>query len=241
MFHAADARWYHRQSDVLRANSKGGVRECAWRGDPAGGRARRRARPACGPTPPKRGYSDLPKHSELGRCIGLRRVILQISKLQLQLLQQRAAFGRLAKMLVPQLLDRELELLDQLRKPALDLSDIVRPDSPRVVITEASWWGQSRHGHWSCSAAPSSQAPTPHRGAPKAWSLTANARTERSSSYRDTGHRRILSERSSTRFYRSARTAPAASASAAKRGARSVRSIACSVVTSLDHRRSSAQ
>jgi hypothetical protein len=39
----------------------------------------------------------------------------------------------------------------------------------------------SRHGRPVCSAAPSSQAPTPHSGAPKARGLTAKARTERSS------------------------------------------------------------
>ena len=50
-----------------------------------------------------------------------------------------------------------------------------------MVASGASSRGQCRHGHKICSAAPSSQAPTPHCGAPKARGLTAKARTERSS------------------------------------------------------------
>src|SRR5439155_23683182 len=46
---------------------------------------------------------------------------------------------------------------------------------------QASLGTHSRHGRPVCSAAPSSQAPTPHSGAPKARGLTAKARTERSS------------------------------------------------------------
>jgi hypothetical protein len=54
-----------------------------------------------------------------------------------------------------------------------------------------------------CSTALSGQAPKPHSGAPKAWSLTAKARIEQSSICRDAGCQRTLSERLSTRFYNS--------------------------------------
>src|SRR5438445_13046887 len=65
-----------------------------------------------------------------------------------------------------------------MRKPVLDLSDIVERVSPVVAVITGV---HRRHGRPVCSAAPSSQAPTPHSGAPKARGLTAKARTERSS------------------------------------------------------------
>src|SRR5262245_40627176 len=63
------------------------------------------------------------------------------------------------------------------RKPALDLSDVVRQRVSFGTVLEADW----RHGRRVCLAASSGQAPTPHSGAPKARGLTAKARTERSS------------------------------------------------------------
>jgi hypothetical protein len=55
------------------------------------------------------------------RCgLSLRRVLLKVSELQLELVQQCAALGALSELLVPQLLDRELELLDQ-QAPRLGL------------------------------------------------------------------------------------------------------------------------
>src|SRR5262245_56762072 len=50
------------------------------------------------------------------------------------------------------------------------------PPSSLARIVVRQW----QHGYSICSAAPSNQAPTPHCGAPKARSLTAKARTERS-------------------------------------------------------------
>ena len=49
------------------------------------------------------------------RGLGLRGILFQVGELQLELLEQRAAFRGLAEPLVPQLGDRELELLDQQR------------------------------------------------------------------------------------------------------------------------------
>ena len=49
-----------------------------------------------------------------------------------------------------------------------------------------------RHGCPICLVAPRSQAPKPHRGAPKARDLTAKARTELPSIRRKTNSRRIL-------------------------------------------------
>ena len=49
----------------------------------------------------------------LRRGLSLRRVLLKIGELQLELVQQCAALGGLSELLVPQLLDREFELLDQ--------------------------------------------------------------------------------------------------------------------------------
>ena len=49
----------------------------------------------------------------LRRGLGLRGVLLQIGKLQLELVQQCSALRGLSELLVPQLPDRELELLDQ--------------------------------------------------------------------------------------------------------------------------------
>ena len=58
--------------------------------------------------------------------------------------------------------------LEQLRKPAFHLSDVVRYSCS--IVREAHW----RRGRRVCLAASSGQAPTPHSGVPK-------ARTERSS------------------------------------------------------------
>src|SRR5260370_29528418 len=69
--------------------------------------------------------------------------------------------------------------LSDLRKPALDLSDVVRERC--AFNTGASLRTHWRHGRGVCSATPSGQAPTPHDGALKARGLTAKARTERSS------------------------------------------------------------
>ena len=75
------------------------------------------------------------------------------------------------------LLDLIPELAPKVKKPALHLSDIVR--QPCTVINRSIVVRHWRHGHWTCSAAPSGQAPTPHCGAPQARGLTAKARTER--------------------------------------------------------------
>jgi len=48
-------------------------------------------------------------HHRLGLC----RIRFQISKLKLKLIEQRSPFRGLTKPIVPQLPDRELELLDQ--------------------------------------------------------------------------------------------------------------------------------
>jgi hypothetical protein len=54
-----------------------------------------------------------------------------------------------------------------LRKPAFDLSDVVRHSCSIVSALAARSPG--------CSGAPSGQAPMPHSGAPKARGLTATA------------------------------------------------------------------
>jgi hypothetical protein len=47
------------------------------------------------------------------RGLGLRRILFQVGKLQFKLIEQRATLRGLPELFVPQLLDRELELLDQ--------------------------------------------------------------------------------------------------------------------------------
>ena len=51
----------------------------------------------------------------------MRRILFQVGKLQFQLTKQRAALRGLPELLVPQLLDRELEFLNQ-QRPGLGLS-----------------------------------------------------------------------------------------------------------------------
>ena len=59
------------------------------------------------------------RHRNLVGCghlccrLGLPGVLLEIGELQLELIQQRSALRGLSELLVPQLLDRQLELLDQ--------------------------------------------------------------------------------------------------------------------------------
>ena len=52
------------------------------------------------------------------RRLGLRRILFQLGELQLELIEQRAALRGLPEPLVPQLGDRELQLLDQQRAVA---------------------------------------------------------------------------------------------------------------------------
>ena len=57
----------------------------------------------------------------LGRRVRLRRIRLQIGELKLELIEQRTTFRGLAEPIVPELPDRELELLDQ-QRPVLGLA-----------------------------------------------------------------------------------------------------------------------
>jgi hypothetical protein len=63
------------------------------------------------------------------RGLDLRGILLEIGKLQLELVQQCAALRGLSELLVPQLLDRELELLDQ-QYPRLGLRFCGQPGLP---------------------------------------------------------------------------------------------------------------
>jgi hypothetical protein len=47
------------------------------------------------------------------RGLGIHRSLFQVGKLQFKLIEQRASLRRLSELFMPQLLDRELELLDQ--------------------------------------------------------------------------------------------------------------------------------
>ena len=53
------------------------------------------------------------RHALRRGLLGLRRILFQVGKLQLKLIEQRATLRGLSELLVPQLRDRELELLDQ--------------------------------------------------------------------------------------------------------------------------------
>ena len=69
-------------------------------------------------TPLERGHHNLLGRRwgcHLGRGFCLRRIRLQISELQFELIKRRATLRGLAEPLVPQLPDRELELLNQQR------------------------------------------------------------------------------------------------------------------------------
>ena len=57
---------------------------------------------------------------DLGRCFGFGGGLFQVGKLQLELLDQRAALGRLSEPLMPQLGDRELQLRN-LERPRMRL------------------------------------------------------------------------------------------------------------------------
>ena len=65
--------------------------------------------------PLERWHRDLLGCRQLRRGLGLRRILFQVGKLQLKLIEQRATLRGLSELFVPQLLDRELELLDQQR------------------------------------------------------------------------------------------------------------------------------
>jgi hypothetical protein len=58
-------------------------------------------------------HRSLVSCGHLRRGLSLRGVLLEIGELQLELVQQCAALRGLSELLVPQLLDREFELLDQ--------------------------------------------------------------------------------------------------------------------------------
>ena len=58
---------------------------------------------------------------DLRRRLGLRSIRLQIGELKLELIEQRTTLRGLAEPIVPQLPDRELELLDQ-QRPVLGLA-----------------------------------------------------------------------------------------------------------------------
>jgi|LNAP01.1.fsa_nt_gb hypothetical protein len=98
------------------------------------------------------GLELLHRHLLLCRLCGglsLRRVFLQLEQLQLELVQQRAALGRLAEPFVPQLGDGVLQLLDQqrpllrtrLRCPAR------RPFSQQHLLQRLDVVGQGIVGH----------------------------------------------------------------------------------------------
>jgi len=72
-----------------------------------------RQRPAGRLAALERGHRNLVGCGHYRRSLRLCRVLLQIGELQLELVQQCAALGRLSELLMPQLPDRELELLDQ--------------------------------------------------------------------------------------------------------------------------------
>lgn len=72
-----------------------------------------RQRPARRFAPLERGHRNLLGCGHLRGGLGLRGVLLEIGELQLKLVQQCAALGGLSELLVPQLLDREFELLDE--------------------------------------------------------------------------------------------------------------------------------
>jgi hypothetical protein len=95
--------------------------------------------------------------------------------------------------------DSQRRLLEaELRKPALDLSDVVR--QPCKFNTGIIVGGNGGTVAGICSAAQSGQAPMPHGGAPKArGGLTARARAKQSSMF-PARHLRTPFERSSTRF-----------------------------------------
>ena len=57
---------------------------------------------------------------QLRRGLGLRNIFFQVGKLQFKLIEQRATLRGLSELVVPQLLDRVLELLDQ-QRPRLGL------------------------------------------------------------------------------------------------------------------------
>jgi hypothetical protein len=63
-----------------------------------------------------------------------------------------------------------------LRKPVLDLSDVVWQAD--IFNTASIAWYVLRHGYPLCSAALSGQAPTPHSGAPKARGLDGEGTDE---------------------------------------------------------------
>ena len=63
--------------------------------------------------PLERRHRDRLGCRQLRRGLGLRRILFQVGKLQLKLIEQRATLRGLSELFVPQLLDRELELLDQ--------------------------------------------------------------------------------------------------------------------------------
>jgi hypothetical protein len=66
--------------------------------------------------PLERRHSDLLcQHRHLGGGVSLRRILFQIGKLEFELVKQCATFRRLSELTMPQLFDRELELLDQQR------------------------------------------------------------------------------------------------------------------------------
>ena len=74
-------------------------------------------RPASRPAPFERRHRHLlaRRRGHLRRRLGLRGIRLQIGQLQLELIEQRTTLRGLAEPLVPELPDRELELLDQQR------------------------------------------------------------------------------------------------------------------------------
>ena len=72
-----------------------------------------RQRPAGRLAALERGDRNLVGCGHLHGGLGLRGVLLQIGELQLELVQEGSALGGLSELLVPQLPDRELELLDQ--------------------------------------------------------------------------------------------------------------------------------
>jgi hypothetical protein len=65
--------------------------------------------------PLERQHRDRLGCRQLRRGLGLRRILFQVGKLQFELIEQRATLRGLPELFVPQLLDRELELLDQQR------------------------------------------------------------------------------------------------------------------------------
>lgn len=94
----------------------GGVRECLGRSkgvDNAFPRQVLRQRPARRLTAREWRHRNLVGCGHLRRGLGLRGVLFQILELQLELVQQCAALRGLSELLVPQLPDREFELLDQ--------------------------------------------------------------------------------------------------------------------------------